>query len=234
MALTPDALISDPPHLHGASVDGIAHEWALGAQALRILSGKLQPGWRTLETGAGVTGPVRDTRDRSHLHRAQPRGGSTDPGILRHERDVDRTDRVRRAEFRGRPSSPRPRAARLGAARWKSLVSFGVHRLVLHGAATEGRRMAIRGRHTPLDRTVLRDFLRAESDWELVKDFPYRTAIFRKRATVLGVRNWIDQPYVVARSASTRRRERLWSLGTRSWHGVAGKLRRVLHPWHWR
>src|SRR5436305_15317911 len=55
MALTPEDLLCNPPYRHGGSREGKPLEWALGPEALGVLSRRLQPGWRTLETGAGVS-----------------------------------------------------------------------------------------------------------------------------------------------------------------------------------
>ncbi|MFN2464899.1 MAG: class I SAM-dependent methyltransferase [Candidatus Dormibacteria bacterium] len=43
---------------------------------------------------------------------------------------------------------------------------------------------------------LLRDFLSAEEGWALERDFPYRTAVFRKTAA-FAAREWTDQPYAL-------------------------------------
>lgn len=43
---------------------------------------------------------------------------------------------------------------------------------------------------------LLRDFLASEAGWELVREFPYRTAVFRKTAPFQS-REWTEQPYAV-------------------------------------
>ena len=66
VALDIDVLTSDPPNLHGASAEGRLHDWALGPQALRVLSRALEPGWHTLETGAGVSTVVFALKQTHH------------------------------------------------------------------------------------------------------------------------------------------------------------------------
>jgi len=231
MALSPDALIFDPPHLHGASADGTWHEWALGGEALRLLSSRLQPGWRTLETGAGVSTVLFAMQDTQHTC------------IVPDPEEVARitefcaahgisTDRVTFIEQNSEDALPRLEPEPLDLVLLDGSHSFPSVFIDWYYTA---RRLKIGGwlfvddTHIWTGR-VLREFLQAEPDWELVEDFPYRTAIFRTRSPVFGVRNWIDQPYVVARSASTRRREALMSLRERSWHRVSGKLQRLPFP----
>jgi hypothetical protein len=70
---------------------------------------------------------------------------------------------------------------------------------------------------------VLRDFLRTESEWEMVAEWDGRTVGFRKLAE-LQPRDWFDQPYVRDRSTLTRARMRMASSMLRQ-----GDMRTLAH-----
>lgn len=66
------------------------------------------------------------------------------------------------------------------------------------------------GGHVIIDDTqlwtgwILARFLREEPEWELVKTQRLRTAVFVKRSPLEGVKDWMDQPFVVRRSRVLR------------------------------
>ena len=55
---------------------------------------------------------------------------------------------------------------------------------------------------------VLRDFLSAEPEWQLLEEWDGRTVALRK-VSALTSRDWFDQPYVRDRSTPTRTRFRM-------------------------
>jgi hypothetical protein len=57
---------------------------------------------------------------------------------------------------------------------------------------------------------VLRDFLRTETEWEMIAEWDGRTIAFRKLAE-LQPRDWFEQPFVRDRSSLTRARIRMAS-----------------------
>ena len=56
---------------------------------------------------------------------------------------------------------------------------------------------------------VLTEFLQTEPEWELEAVFSNKTAFFIKRSSYDPGKEWVDQPFVVRRSAGTRRFGRL-------------------------
>ena len=52
--------------------------------------------------------------------------------------------------------------------------------------------------------TVLKQFLDAEPEWELIEVFAGRSAAFVKRQPVTELKNWMDQPFVARKSRAGR------------------------------
>ena len=205
MALRAEELIASPPHLHGLDAAGEQESWALGSESLRLLDSAIEPGQRTLETGAGVSTvlfAVRGTRhvcvvpDPSEVERIQ--GFCAANGIS--------TEAV---EFVVEPSEealPKLEPTELDLVLIDGSHSFPSVFIDWHYTAS---RLRVGGRLFVDDVNlwaprVLRDFLREEPSWELEDEVPLQTAVFRKRADTGSTPNWTDQPYVVARSQVSR------------------------------
>src|SRR5205085_5091043 len=179
----------------GVSREGKPHEWALGPEALGVLSRTLQPGWRTLETGAGVS-TVLFASKRTHHTCVVPSPeevGRIQQFCVDNAISTDRLTFVQQNSEDALPAlDPEPLDLVLidGSHSFPSVFIdwyYTARRLKIGGWLFVDDTHIWTGR-------VLREFLQAEPDWELVEDFPYRTAIFRTRSPVFGVRDWIDQP----------------------------------------
>ena len=132
-----DDLKASPPGLHGQ-----AEFWGLAWEALAFIERTVQPGMATIETGR------RREHDRLRRERRRPRGrdavagrGRPDPRRVRAARDLDRA----RSRFRIGSSADVLRdvgaaAARLRARRRRACFPVPDARLVVPGAAREGRR----------------------------------------------------------------------------------------------
>jgi hypothetical protein len=229
VALTPDGLIANPPHLHGVSAEGKVHDWALGPAALRALNDALQPGWRTLETGAGASTVLFALKQTDHTcivpsaeEVARIQAFCGDNGVP--------TDGVTFVEQQSELALPRLDPQPLDLVLIDGSHSFPsvfIDWYYTAGRLREGGWLFVDDTHLWTGR-VLRNFLRAEGDWALVEEIPFRTAIFRKRSHATDVRNWIYQPYVVSHSVFTRRRRVMAMLDDRDWRLMAAKLHRRL------
>ena len=227
--LTPESLISDPPNLHGVSEQGSPHAWGLNREALQALSQTVQPGWRTLETGAGVS-TVLFAIKQTHHTCVVP--SSEEPERIRsfcvaNEVPTDRLEFVQENSELALPRlAPDPLDLVLidGSHSFPSVFIdwyYTARRLKMGGWLFVDDIHLWTGR-------VLCDFLRAEEDWDLAADIPPWTAAFRKRSDASDVRNWIYQPYVVSHSLLTPWQRRRQLLLDRDWEAMRRKLRRRL------
>jgi predicted O-methyltransferase YrrM len=227
MALTPVALISDPPHLHGVTAQGEFHDWALGPRALTILSEAIQAGWRTLETGAGVSTVLFALKQTYHTcvvpsseEIARIQAFCSQHGIS--------TSRLEFVEAASEEALPRLDPEPLDLVVIDGSHSFPSVFIDWYYTANRlkaGGWLFVDDTHLWTGR-ILRDFLRAEDAWTLVDEVPFRTAIFRKQRDVQSVRNWVYQPYVVSNSIFTRRRRVETMLRDRDWQMLLSKLAR--------
>lgn len=231
--LTAEDLIANRPHLHGVSADGRPHDWALGVESLRSLNRIVETGWRTLETGAGVSTVLFALKQTRHTC------------VVPSQEEISRicdfcaanqisTTSVQFVIENSESALPRMDPEPLDLVLLDGSHSFPSVFIDWYYTASRlrmGGWLFIDDIHIWTPR-VLRDFLRAEEDWEHVEDLPSLTAIFRKRGEVTGARNWIYQPYVTKRSALNRRsRMALTILRDREWdmlkEKLIGRLRRM-------
>jgi hypothetical protein len=229
MALTLDGLIANPPFLHGVSSEGKLHDWALGPAALRALDSRLQPGWRTLETGAGVSTVLFALKQTHHTCIVPSAEEITRIQEFCAGNDVA-TDRITFVQEPSELALPRLDRLSLDLVLIDGSHSFPSVFIDWYYTADLLRRggwLFIDDTHLWTGR-VLRNFLRAERDWALVDEVPFRTAVFQKRSDEGGVRNWIYQPYVVSHSIFSRRRRVMAMLDERDWKLLGAKLRRRL------
>jgi hypothetical protein len=207
------------------SADGKFHEWALGSEALHVLNQVLEPGWRTLETGAGVSTVLFALKQTRHTcivpdpeEIARIRAFCADHAVS--------TERVTFLAENSEDALPR-----LGSEPLDLVLLDGSHSFpsVFIDWYYTKRRLRTGGwllvddTHLWTGR-VLRDFLLAEDDWALIEEIPFRTAVFQQRSEVHGVRNWVDQPYVVSHSVLRLGRRELTKQRARR---AVERLRRV-------
>jgi predicted O-methyltransferase YrrM len=231
MALTADALISSPPDLHGVSHTGEVHAWALGDKALRSLSQLLEPGLRTLETGAGVSTVLFALKQTHHTCVVPAPDQVARIRAFCEANDIS-ADSVNFVEDTSEATLPGLAPDPLDLVLIDGSHSFPS--VFIDWYYTASRLKA--GGWLFIDDTqlwtgrVLRDFLHRERDWELVEDVE-NTVIFRKQSDAVGVRNWIYQPYVVAHSLLTRRQRVLHLVAERDWQTLRRKFgRRLKRP----
>lgn len=197
-----DQLLADPPALHGSTTHSLVRgslDWI----------NRLPRPLRTLETGCGLSTLVFVLRGDEHVC------------ITPY---ADEPDRVRRycAEQGIEGTSVRFEIERselvlpsLDAGPLDLVLLDGSHAFpnvfidYFYSARllTVGGTMIVDDVHLWTGK-VLRDFLCAEPEWELVEEWDGRTIAVRKVAD-LPSRDWFDQPYVRDRSTPTRTRARM-------------------------
>jgi|SRR5947209_9222239 len=225
MALTADALIADPPQLHGVSIEGRLHQWTLGPEALAALDRLLEPGWKTLETGAGASTVLFALKQTEHTC------------VVPSPEEIDRiksycathgvsTDTVKFVAEFSEDALPHLPPNPLDLVLIDGSHSFPSVFIDFHYATRRlraGGWLFIDDTHLWTGRT-LRNFLQAEEDWALDQDIHFRTAIFRKRSGNAEISNWIYQPYVVAHSAFTPWQRVMTMVREGDWRLLAEKL----------
>jgi predicted O-methyltransferase YrrM len=234
VVLRAEDLIASPPNLHGVDAAGRPESWALGSEALRLLDSAIEPGFRTLETGAGVSTVLFAIRGTDHTCVVP------DPAEVERIRSFCAgnglsTDRV---EFVVEPSEEA--LPKLGPGELDLVLIDGSHSFptVFIDWQYTAPHLRVGGWLFVDDVNlwaprVLRDFLREESAWEPAEEVPLQTAVFRKRSATGTIPNWTEQPYVVANSrVGTGRRAlgliregRIGTLAERGRRRLAGRLR---------
>jgi hypothetical protein len=194
-------LLADPPLLHGpAGTDELLTHGLLPV-VLEFIEQQVQPGHRTLETGCGLSTILFALRGAEHTCivpdpvevervRAWCDGHGIDHSAL--------TFRVETSE-RVLPG------ADLGAL--DLVLIDGSHSFpqvfldwfYTQEALRVGGILVVDDVHVWTGR-VLRDFLAAEPEWELVERFQGRTVAFRKVAATDPDKIWFEQPYVARRT----------------------------------
>ncbi len=205
-------ILQDLPqiHLQGKTT------WRLDDRVTAFLDKNLRPDWTTLETGAGLSTllfaikktshtcvvPAQDEVDRLREYCANKKISLQNVDFV-----LDRSERALPALalkpldlvlIDGRHAFPTP-----------CIDWFYTAPLLKVGG-----RMLVDDTHLWTG-WILSEFLKAEPDWELEKDFAGRAALFVKRETGGENKWWGEQPYVVAQSRSTIRAHRIklaWQL----------------------
>jgi hypothetical protein len=188
-----DLLIAESPHFH-AWPDGRPANWAVAPQVLRFIHGLLEPGMRTLETGAGQTTVAFAIAGTAHTCITPDRG------------QADRIRAYCAARGIGCSVTFIHESSDLALARGRDIpeaLDFvlidGAHRFpfpILDWHYTERRLcvggiMAVDDFPMPSVR-ILHDFLKGEEEWELFRQFQVTSFFRRKRATE-NLWDWADQ-----------------------------------------
>jgi hypothetical protein len=200
-ATTLRELLADPPLVHGpeGGNDLITH--GLLPVVLQYLEQTVQPGWRTLETGCGLSTILFALRGAQHTC------------IVPNQPEVDRVSAWLRdhgvagpaPDFRVEPSERVLPAAELGEL--DLVLIDGSHSFpqvfldwfYTQQALKVGGTLIVDDVHVWTGR-VLRGFLEAEPEWALAKRFQGRTVAFRKIAPTDPDKIWFEQPYVERRT----------------------------------
>lgn len=223
-----DQLIAKPPAFHLDRQCNLV-SYGVSEDLLRYLERAVQPGMRTLETGAGLSTIVFAARGAEH-DVVMPEGGLADR-IRAYAATCGVS--LEQVSFHVAPSE-------------RVLPSLSARDL--HLALIDGRHafptpfldwyylapmLAVGGRLIVDDTQlwtgrVLKDFLCEEPEWHLDLDFPPRTSVFVKLDEGSHHRVWDQQPYVARLSRKLARFRRL-----KKWYRRltgAGRLRTVGEP----
>jgi hypothetical protein len=189
-----DQLIGSRPRLHRTDSD-----WGLGSDALRWLADRVQPDWRTIETGVGLSSIIFTLRGATHTivapaaweHEAvrawcEERGFSTDKvtSVVDHSQQA----------LPGLPSGPFDLALVDGGHGFP--VPF-IDWYYLSERLRVGGWILIDDRHLRTGR-ILCEFLAAETERWLAAPSLENTAVFRKTSdVVIPDTDWVGQPWSV-------------------------------------
>lgn len=207
--MTLDELLAAAPRMH---VDGAGtpHSWQLSDDALRFLDAHVHPGSRTLEVGAGVSTILFAIKRTRHL------------AIVPSPDEVSRivawcaahgieTDGLRFEVELSERCLPRLEIEPLDLVLIDGAHGFPIPFIDWFYTAPHLRP----GGHLLIDDTqvwtghVLKAFLEAEPEWQLVADFAPRAAAFRKLVEGGCGKNEWQQPYVVEQSVAALRFDQL-------------------------
>ncbi len=213
------ALLREAPAFHVDEGDRPVSLQASG-DVLAAIDGVVRPGWRTLETGAGLSTVLFALRAAEHLCVTPAAAEVERIRTWCGARGID-LGRVRFEVARSESVLPRLDLPELDLV----LIDGG------HGFPTPfvdwcytAERLRIGGLLIVDDihlwtGAVLRDFLAEEPGWSLRHEFPMRAVMFEKTAPMPALPEWFAQPYVARRS---RRAGTIGRIGRRAW----GMLRR--------
>ncbi len=197
-----DELLARPPLLHGTVTHGLVED------ALRWIATLPRP-LRTLETGCGVSTLVFAARGDRHVC-VTPAQSEAD-GVLAYcqEHTIDSsglTFELQQSEVALPGLNPGPLDLVLidGAHAFPTVF---VDWLYTARHLEPGGTLVVDDVHLWTGK-VLRDFLAAEPEWELIEEWVGRTAAFRKLGEA-PYRDWYEQRYVLRRSTPTRTRVRM-------------------------
>jgi predicted O-methyltransferase YrrM len=192
--MTLDQMLSNPPLLHDDAAGGLT-SWALSADVLRFLDRVVQPGWKSLETGAGLSTLVFAARGSAHtcITASQAEVQRIRDYCSRHLIDLSRmTFHTALSEDVLPRLEPEPLDIVLIDGRHGFPAPF------IDWYYTS-RRLALGGTLVVDDTQLwtcglLRNFLVAEPEWELVSVLG-KTTVFKKLAHGAESKEWTEQRY---------------------------------------
>ena len=200
-AKTLDDLLADPPLVHGPEGSNELLTHGLVETALRWIEGNVRAGDRTLETGSGLSTCLFAMKGTKHTC------------ITPQQQEVDRLLEWCRAhdvptdglDFRVDVSERVLPALDTGALDLvlidgsHSFPQVFIDWFYVAEHLEVGGHLVVDDVHVWTGR-ILRGFLLAEPEWDMVKEFSGRTVCFRKTAEVDPNRLWTDQPFVWKRT----------------------------------
>lgn len=199
MTTTVDDLLANPPLVHRVGETALTH--GLVPPALRFIEQTVKPGWRTLETGSGLSTIVFALLGAEHT--------TVVPAPEEVERIkawcADQGVDTSRMTFHTKPSERVLPGAELGEL--DLVLIDGSHSFphafvdwfYTHSALKVGGWMIIDDIHVWTGK-VLRDFLVAEPEWSLEHTWWGRTIAVRKVAETDPEKDWLEQPYVTKKT----------------------------------
>ncbi len=194
------ALLRDAPQFH---VDEGQNPRSLQAsdEVLGVIDGAVRPGWRTLETGSGLSTVVFALRGAEHVC-VTPAAAEVEKIRTYCAGRGIALDRVRFHTERSELVLPRLAPSPLDLVLIDGGHGFPSPFIDWFYTATAlkvGGLLVVDDTQLWTGR-VLRDFLDAEPAWTLRREFPLRAVVFEKTAELPAQPEWTDQPYVARRS----------------------------------
>ena len=196
-------LLADPPLVHGpeGGNDLITH--GLLPVVLEFLDTRVQPGWRTLETGCGLSTILFTMRGAEHtcIVPSQVEVDRVREWCDAHDVDHSATTFHVDVSERVLPTADLGELDLVLVDGSHSFPQVFLDWFFVSSALTVGGLLVVDDVHLWTGR-VLRDFLRAEPEWTLERRFQGRTVAFRKTAPTDPDKIWFEQPYVARRSSA--------------------------------
>jgi predicted O-methyltransferase YrrM len=206
MPPTLDAVLRDPPAVHDDERNDRVVTFGLADDVLRWLLDVLPDGARTLETGAGLSTLAFALAGAEHVCITP---AASEPARLRtyaRERGIS-LDRVRFETAESERLLPGLDPAPLDLVLIDGSHSFPqpfIDWFYTHPHLRVGGHVVVDDTHVWTGR-VLRDFLVAEPEWAVAREWFGRAVAFRKVAPTDPGKLWLDQPLVVRRSITGSR-----------------------------
>jgi predicted O-methyltransferase YrrM len=205
-AATLESVLADPPAVHDDGRHGQVVTFGLAEEVLRWLLDVLPADSRTLETGAGLSTLTFALAGAEHVCITP---AANEPERLRAYAGA-RGIALDRVRFETAPSErvlPGLDPGPLDLVLIDGSHSFPQPFIDWHYSHPHVKV----GGHVVVDDTqvwtgrVLRDFLRAEPEWDVAHEWFGRAVAFRKVAATDADKLWLDQPLVAARSVTGNR-----------------------------
>jgi predicted O-methyltransferase YrrM len=222
-----EALLADPPAAHVSKATGKRLPWQIAPQVLELIDASVGPESRTLETGAGVSTALFASKGCEHT--------CVVPWTSERDRLLDWGERAgvsfERVAFECEVSErvlPRLEPSPLDFVLIDGGHGFPTPFIDFYYAGLRlraGGLLAVDDTHIWTGR-VLHGFLKAQPDWELVRELRLRSSIFRRTSEPSAeLEEWNQQPFVVRHSFAGGLRGAVRK-GVRGAERGAAKLRR--------
>ena len=194
------AILDDQPRFH-VDGNGEPRSWQASDKVLHFIDEHVEPGANTLETGEGVSTVLFALRGCNHVA-VSPNSAALERIRAYCAEHAVPLERVRFVEAPSDRALPGLELPELDLVLVDGGHGFPMPFIDWHYIAPHLRA----GGYLVVDDTqlwtgrVLKEFLLAEPDWELVEDFAPRATVFRKVRAAEPGKEWTDQPYVARRS----------------------------------
>jgi hypothetical protein len=192
-------LLADPPVVHR---DGAGNRvtWQASDEVLRVIDGHVHDGSRTIETGEGLT-TILFALKRAHHICVSPNEEAIELIKSYCDSKAIATDRLQFEVDCSENALPRLKLTALDLVLIDGRHGFPAPFIDWHytAAALKVGGLVIVDDTQIWTGQVLREFLIAEPEWDLVHDFWPRSAIFLKTREGDHAKEWVHQPFVAER-----------------------------------